>query len=102
ATSTHPTPEYLPPPKTPVQTPTQHQSACCPRHNAGWALGMALLAAALWLLAPHELPHDSPGLLSFVTADEVETISLVDKGTTPPRPTPAIHQPATSLFGMET
>jgi predicted transglutaminase-like cysteine proteinase len=85
---------------------TISQSACITRENAGWALGMVLLAAALLLLAPHRLPVGTAGLISHVTADEVEAVSFVGNGSTAasPSPTPAVegHQPTTPLFGMET
>jgi predicted transglutaminase-like cysteine proteinase len=82
---------------------TISQSACMTRHDAGWALGMLLLAAALALL-PHRLPGEASGMLSLITADEVETISFVDNGTASAdlKPTVQNRQQATLLFGMET
>ncbi len=59
---------------------TISQSACTNRRTPGWALGMLLLAAALSLLAPHRLAQEASGLLSLITADEVEAVSFVDKG----------------------
>jgi predicted transglutaminase-like cysteine proteinase len=83
---------------------TISQSASTIRHTAGWALAIVLLAAAFSLLAPHRLPHDASGLLSLVTADEVEAISFVDKGATASHHTPAVevHPAAPGLFGMDT
>ena len=85
---------------------TISQSARNTRHNAGWALGMALLAAAFSLTLPHRLPAEAEGFASLVTADEIDAVPFVDKGTTPasPRPAPSVdsHQPAAPLFGMDT
>ena len=85
---------------------TISQSACTNRHTPGWVAGILLLAAALSLLAPHRLAQEASGLLSLITADEVEAVSFVAKGTAAsgPGPTPAIegHQVTAPLFGMDT
>jgi predicted transglutaminase-like cysteine proteinase len=82
------------------------QSTCTTRHTAGWALGMIVLAAALSLAAPRRLPADTLGLVSLVTADEIEAVSFVDKGTPAAsqnlKPSVESNQQATPLFGMET
>jgi predicted transglutaminase-like cysteine proteinase len=85
---------------------TSSQSACIARHHVGWALGMVLLAAVLSLLAPHRLPAEAAGLISLVTADEVEAVSFAGNGSTAasPNSTPAVehHQQTIPLFGMDT
>lgn len=65
---------------------------------------MGLLAAALSLLAPHRLAVDASELVSLAAADEVETISFVDKRTAGASSTPVVqtHQQTTPLFGMDT
>jgi predicted transglutaminase-like cysteine proteinase len=80
---------------------TISRSARMTRHKARWALGVALLAAALWLLVPHRISHDSSGL-SYVTADEVEAISFVQATQSDPTPGAAGHRETNPLFGMET
>jgi predicted transglutaminase-like cysteine proteinase len=73
-------------------------------HRTGWALGIALLAAALSLAAPHRLAVDAAGLLSLVTADEAKAVSIVDKATASPAVAPIVesHQQTVPLFGMDT
>jgi predicted transglutaminase-like cysteine proteinase len=73
-----------------------------PSHRIGWTLGMGLLAAALSLLAPHRLPAEATGLVSLITADEVETVSFVDKGIPSPTPIVESDQQTAALFGMAT
>jgi len=85
---------------------TISQSARANRRTPGWAPGVLLLAGTLSLLAPHRLARDASGLLSLITADEVEAVSFVDKGRAAPgpSPTPAIegHQATAPLFGLDT
>jgi predicted transglutaminase-like cysteine proteinase len=80
---------------------TVSQSAWMPHHRIGWTLGMGLLAAVLSLAAPHRLAIDTAGLVSLITADEVETVAFVDKGTASPARPAGNHQ-ATPLFGLDT
>src|SRR5262249_35818927 len=64
-----------------------------------------LLTAALLLLLPHRLPAEAAALLSLVTADEIEAVSFVDKGTASSRilkPAVENNRQAPPLFGMET
>ena len=67
---------------------------------------MGLLAAVLSLAAPHRLAVDAAGLLSLIAADEVETVSFVDKQTAAANPglKPAVQndRQAIPLFGMDT
>jgi predicted transglutaminase-like cysteine proteinase len=83
---------------------TISQSAYMPHRRTGWTLGMVLLVAALSLAAPHRLAVDAAGLLSLVTADEVEAVSFVDKATASPAVAPIVEsrQQSVPLFGMDT
>ena len=82
---------------------TISQSACITRHNAGWVLSMAVLAAALILLAPHRSTVDTAGLVSLIVADEVDAVSFVDKGMASEQAAPAVEsrQQTAQLFGMD-
>jgi predicted transglutaminase-like cysteine proteinase len=83
---------------------TISQSVDMPNRYTGWTLGMVLMVAAFSLAAPHRLAVDAAGLVSLVTADEVEAVSFVDKATASPAVAPIVesHQQTMPLFGMDT
>ena len=68
---------------------TAIQSRYTMRQMAIWALGTALLTAALLLSALLGAPGSPARLVAFLAADEIQAISFADNGTAP-------------LFGMTT
>ncbi len=62
---------------------------------------MGLLAAALLLLTPHRSAIDAARLVSLIAADEIETVSFVDRATRSPAPAVERHERA-PLFGLDT